>query len=145
MALGVCDSGGRVPSGAVSAMTTFACGQDLEPNSLSLTGDKVDYDIGLSYRPRLHRLAWRASKKTICHSRLYPPVRDNEFGYRSCLDVQMMIFQIYVYLKGVHLPNVMPQSTLIRSFINVSTTLCVDLVRNQFFADYHWSENQLVG
>ncbi len=37
-------------------------------------GDKVDYGIGLSYRPAmLHRLA--------CHSRLYPPVREHEFSY----------------------------------------------------------------
>ncbi len=39
-------------------------------------GDKVDYDIGL------HR---RADTTTICHSRLYPPIKDYEFGYRMGL------------------------------------------------------------
>ncbi len=58
-------------------------------------GDKVDYGIGLSYRPaRLHRLAGRYDNP-ICHSRLYPPQsgyelelykslytwRNYEFGY----------------------------------------------------------------
>jgi hypothetical protein len=43
-------------------------------------GDKVDYGIGLSYRPvRLHK--WRAGTTALCHSRPYPPARDYEFGY----------------------------------------------------------------
>jgi hypothetical protein len=43
-------------------------------------GDKVDYDIRLSYRTvRLHRLAGRGTT-TLCHSRLYSPVREYEFG-----------------------------------------------------------------
>jgi hypothetical protein len=44
-------------------------------------GDKVDYGIGLPYRPvRLHRLAVRGTT-ILCQSRLYPPIRDYEFGY----------------------------------------------------------------
>jgi hypothetical protein len=43
-------------------------------------GDKVEYGIGLSYRPaRLSRLA--VSYDTLCHGRLYPPVQDYESGY----------------------------------------------------------------
>jgi hypothetical protein len=45
-------------------------------------GDKGDYGIGLSYRPvRLHRLPDQYDN--LCHSRLYPTVRDYEFGYRT--------------------------------------------------------------
>ncbi len=42
-------------------------------------GDKVDCGIAMSCRPvRLLRQAGR----TLSYSRLYPPVRDPEFGYR---------------------------------------------------------------
>jgi hypothetical protein len=42
--------------------------------------DKVDYGIGLSYRPvGLRRL--RSVTITLCFSRPYPPVRDYESGY----------------------------------------------------------------
>ncbi len=45
-------------------------------------GDKVDYGIGLSYwLVRLHRLEGRFDN-AICHSQLYPPAKDYEFGYR---------------------------------------------------------------
>ncbi len=40
-------------------------------------GDMVDFWIGFAAPP------WRAGMTTLCHSRLYPPVRDLEFGYRS--------------------------------------------------------------
>ncbi len=40
---------------------------------------KVDFGIGLSYRPSGY-IGWRACTTTLCHSRLYPPVRDNESG-----------------------------------------------------------------
>jgi hypothetical protein len=46
-------------------------------------GDKVDYGIGLSYRPvRLHRLVRAGTTTPICHSQHYPPLRDYEFGPR---------------------------------------------------------------
>jgi len=41
----------------------------------SLTADKVNFGIGLSYR-RARQHGWRASTATLCRSWLYPPVRD---------------------------------------------------------------------
>ncbi len=52
-------------------------GQILRP----LLGDIVDSDIGLSYRPARLHIGWRAGTTALCQSRLYPPVRDYEFGY----------------------------------------------------------------
>jgi hypothetical protein len=45
-------------------------------------GNKVDYGIGLSYRPvRLQTLAGLAVTTTLCHSRLCAPSKGLEFGY----------------------------------------------------------------
>ncbi len=62
----------------------------------SLTGDKVNSGIGLSYRPAVPCIAWRASTTTQCRSWLYPPVRVFEFGYcfwnvSNCNDRQFKI------------------------------------------------------
>jgi hypothetical protein len=45
-------------------------------------GDTVvcAYVISLSYRPS-GNIGWRAGTTTLCQCRLYPPVRDCEFGY----------------------------------------------------------------
>jgi hypothetical protein len=50
-------------------------------------GDKVDYGIGLSYRPSGY-IGWRAGTTTLCYSRLCPPVRYYEFGYYSFVEQQ---------------------------------------------------------
>jgi hypothetical protein len=44
-------------------------------------GEIVDSGIGLSYRTARLNIGWRTGTTTLCQSRLYPPVRDYEFGY----------------------------------------------------------------
>ncbi len=46
-------------------------------------GDKVDNGRRLTYRRTGPSgcISWRAGTTTLCHCRLYPPVRDYEFGY----------------------------------------------------------------
>jgi hypothetical protein len=44
-------------------------------------GDKVDYGIGLLHTVLSGYMDWRAGTTTLCHSRLFPPIRDYEFGY----------------------------------------------------------------
>ena len=52
-------------------------------------------------------IGWRAGTTTLCHSLLYPPVRDNEFGYRTRANCPMLsrigLLHMYlVYLVGVN-------------------------------------------
>ncbi len=35
-------------------------------------------------------ISWRAGRTTLCHSRLYPPVRDYEFGYCIGIDLEVL-------------------------------------------------------
>ncbi len=46
-------------------------------------GEKVDYGIGLSYRPARLHIDWQAGTTTLCRSQLYPPFREYDFGYLS--------------------------------------------------------------
>ncbi len=62
----------------------------LRPNSQSLTGGNI---IQLTIWHMVVRcrtgpsgyIGWRAGTTTLCHSRLYSPVRDYQFGYCSQL------------------------------------------------------------
>jgi hypothetical protein len=41
-------------------------------------------------------IGWRAGTTTLCHSRLYPPVRDYEFGYRTVHGLSLVYLRLFI-------------------------------------------------
>jgi hypothetical protein len=66
-------------------------------------GDKVDYGISDCRTGPSTLQGWRAGTSTLCHSRLYHPVRDYEFGYRSYLCVMSeFLSRLVCYVGAKH-------------------------------------------